>query len=296
MVWRCNQNRHDCMKLFGHEHFIVFDTETTGLHPEKGDCIIQLFAFRLHPVGNQLQILDQLECYIKPPFPIETKITEITGITNAFLSDKPSEGEVFDKIYQFFGNTPVLAAYNTKFDVAMMQAMYQRHGQVFAPLLQADILEMARDFVPVEKVNNFKQETIAKLYGVDKGLTYHNAKDDVTATARLLKTFHLEYVRTPEVNSYYKPKWIGPCYFLNYRRKDTGLYVYLTKDKRLVYNQYQRGWVMKGVENVGREYNMEYIQQEVLYRLGFSTVDELQKLSKKKLEDLRSLWEERMAM
>lgn len=300
MIWRSNKNRNDCIRLFNGQDFILFDTETTGLHPEKGDRIIECSAMKLRAIGSNLGIVDTKDIYIKPPFPVDAKITEITGISNQELLDKPKEEDVFDEIYSFFGEAPVLAAYNTPFDVGMMQAMYRRYGKSFYPVLMADILEMVRDHVPVGEVDNFKQETIATLYGVNEGIRFHRASDDIMATARLLKTMRQEYIQHPEVNGTVKP-WLRGCwYFKGYNRKQAAVYVSTPDSGNLIYSQYQRGWYWKNnngkAKNPGEYFNMEAIQAEVIQRLNLVSVDDLQKMTEKKMEIAKNYWFKRKAV
>lgn len=195
-TWRSKATRENLLKIFNEEkEVIVFDTETTGLNAQR-DRIIQISAIKF--ATESMDEISRLDLYIKPPFELEPKITKITGITNEFLKGKPTEKELFPEIYSFFGDTPVIAAYNTPFDKGFMEQLYERNGKVFLPKKETDVLEMARDLVSKKDVENHKLGTIAHLYGVDTGLTFHNSMDDVTATARLLKVFRDEYGETEE--------------------------------------------------------------------------------------------------
>lgn len=194
--WRNRQTQDAVLSLLYESiQLIIFDTETTGFNPKKGDQIIELAA-KKYEIGRgiHLECVDQLHFYIKPDFLIRPKITEVTGITNDFLADKPSAHEVFGQIKSFFDDAPV-GGYNVDFDCGFMSALYQQFGSEFRPQKTVDILEMARDVVDEEDVDNFKLQTIAALYGVDKGITFHSALDDTEVTFRLFEIISAEYER-----------------------------------------------------------------------------------------------------
>lgn len=164
--------------------YILFDTETTGLSAEN-DRIIEIGAIKVFPNGKE----ETFCIYIRPETPVSEKITELTGITNDFLSDKPSESEAFSKIFDFFGENPIVAAYNIRFDVRFMQSLYSRAGKSFSPELMLDVLEMARDIVPKNETKNYKLATIAEVFKIGENASYHNAVDDCVVTHKLLQTF-----------------------------------------------------------------------------------------------------------
>ena len=124
--------------------FIIFDTETTGIKPEK-DRIVELAAIKYEVHNKVAKEIDTLHIYIKPPFLMEQKIVNIHGITNEFLMDKPTEENVFNQIKEFFGKEPVVAGHNIAFDIEMLNALYMRQGEYFTSKVSLDTLEMARD-------------------------------------------------------------------------------------------------------------------------------------------------------
>ena len=191
-TWRSKVTGENLLKIFAEENEIcVFDTETTGLKPLGGDTIIQISALKLKL--DDFSEIDRLDMYINPGRPLPPKITEITGITDEFLSTHPLERDAFARIFEFFGTEPVIAAHNTRFDKSFIEQLYERNGKVFLPKRECDTLEMARDLIPKGEIENHKLGTLAHLYGIDEGLTFHNSMDDVIATSRLLRIFKSEY-------------------------------------------------------------------------------------------------------
>ena len=76
--------------------YISIDLETTGLNP-KLDRIIEIGGVKV--VDGQ--IVDTFETLINPGRKLEERITELTGITDADLEDKPYIEDVLPKLLQF---------------------------------------------------------------------------------------------------------------------------------------------------------------------------------------------------
>lgn len=177
----------------------VFDTETTGLKPNENDRIIE-FAAMLFNVGENyiMSPIEKHQIYIKPPFIVEDKIVELTGITNEFLEDKPTEDDPneFDgltpveEIYEILSSVDVCAGHNVGFDIRFVDATMSRHGKPSPFKATVDTLKMARDLIPKDQVENHKNGTLVKAMHLDKGIEhFHSAIDDVLGTARLLQKF-----------------------------------------------------------------------------------------------------------
>lgn len=104
------KNQHNCFVLFEHlkdTPFIILDTETTGLHPDK-DYIVELAAVKHQVIDCKLQKIAQIDFYLCPPFKMDEKVIAIHGITNEFLQDKPTEKELFPDILKFLEKTRFL--------------------------------------------------------------------------------------------------------------------------------------------------------------------------------------------
>lgn len=176
------------------EDIIVYDCETTGLTPvKKGsepEChIIQLSAIHLaHEYTGGFHILAEREWYIKPVETIPDKIVELTGITDEFLADKPSEDEVFEEIKDFFDGMAVVGYNNLGFDDQFMDEMYKRHGERFQPYLSLDMYPVSQNVVSPKDVKNYKLATIAKHFHLDD-VMFHNASGDVSATMSLMQAY-----------------------------------------------------------------------------------------------------------
>lgn len=191
--YRSTNTRDDFLSLKRGDAVIVYDTETTGLSVSKGDRILEFSAEKfLVEEDFELKLIDNIQIFINPQFPIPPKVTEIHGITDEFIADKPTEAQVFDKIFEWM-NDAIVCGHNVSFDNRFISDMFERHGETFTPVLVLDTLQAARDLVDAKSVPDNKLATIAKLYGCDEGMTFHTAKDDVHVCGKLLQVFLDEY-------------------------------------------------------------------------------------------------------
>jgi len=265
---------------------ILFDVETSGLSPEN-DRIIQLSGVKYHPEGDLLEEVDRISVYIKPPFEISQKIIELTGITNEFLATQRPEEEVVEEIYNFFSGEYAAAAYNSSFDVRFVKSMFVRHSLGFKPLYELDVLAMARDLVDPKDTGNYKLKTIAALYGVDKGVTFHNAIDDAIVTGRLLETFIKEYhekdaederLKQEEIEKSLAVKTIAKINSMKFWEGYRGFSrIYVNTDMgTLYYDVRSKRWSEKDA-GVLERIDMEQLQKDALIMAGAASEDEFAK-------------------
>lgn len=95
---------------------IILDTETTGLNPDEGHRIIEIGCVELRnrqPTGRTFHH------YINPGRNVESGALAVHGITNAFLSDKPSFGDIFDAFIEFVKDAEIVA-HNAPFDMGFI--------------------------------------------------------------------------------------------------------------------------------------------------------------------------------
>lgn len=117
---------------------LAFDTETTGLvdnrvlRVERQPHIIEFYGCKFDT--NTGEIFDELNLLIKPPrelsdvppFGEKKTTTQITGITNEMLADKPSFKQIADQIFNFIEGAPLIAAHNLFYDKEMIEIEAQR--------------------------------------------------------------------------------------------------------------------------------------------------------------------------
>ncbi len=100
------------LKVF-EEGLVAIDLETTGLSPLI-DEIIELAAIKIRPTGS-----DVWHSLIKPKGPIPALTTDIHGITDEMVADKPAVYEVLENFLDFTQGLPIIA-HNAKFDIGFL--------------------------------------------------------------------------------------------------------------------------------------------------------------------------------
>lgn len=199
MAWTNNiQEAYDDIRpLFKSKSFIIYDTETTGLNPKK-DRIIQFSAVKVSVPA--FEIISELDIYIRCPFSVPKKASDVNRITDDVLSEKGLEEiDAFLKIQEFLGTDPVISGYNNdKFDNNFMQNLYGRFGKEFNYAASVDIMKIAKKVIPPDSVfdpakkrASYKQENCVAYYGSVGDFAYHSSIEDVKAANFLLT--HLIY-------------------------------------------------------------------------------------------------------
>lgn len=101
----------EMISLSTQQEFTVLDIETTGLSPTKGGFIIEIAAVRI----SKGEIVGEFSSLVDPKQKLYGKTIELTGITNDMVIGQPTYGEVLPKLYNFIGDS-VIVAHNAMFD------------------------------------------------------------------------------------------------------------------------------------------------------------------------------------
>lgn len=104
--------------------FVALDFETTGLHPEEGDRIIEVAAIYYDSACRQTASYTTL---VYPDRLIPWEASEKNHITNAMVARKPMAATVMPQMLEFLSrfNAP-LVAHNAKFDIGFLEAELAR--------------------------------------------------------------------------------------------------------------------------------------------------------------------------
>lgn len=170
-----------------------FDLETTGTTIGK-DRIIEISIVRVDTDGTEGTPWTQR---INPEMPLAPIITELTGITDADLKDKPLFKEVAEKIKQQLKGCD-LAGYNSnKFDVPFLLDEFYRVGIEF---------EVAgRRLIDVQNIfHKMEPRTLSAAYKFycEKDLTNAHAADaDTLATLEIFKAQLDRYKETKDLSN-----------------------------------------------------------------------------------------------
>ncbi|HZK09813.1 MAG TPA: PolC-type DNA polymerase III, partial [Clostridia bacterium] len=166
----------NCKNISLNKPIVVIDFETTGLNT-KTDKIIEIGAVKLD--GDK--IVETFSELINPHISLPSKITKITGITDAMLNGKPSIEQVMPDFLKFVGNCPI-AAHNASFDMGMLESELERQS-ITLDVAQIDTLALSRKLYPMLKSHRLK--SLCRHLNVSLQ-NAHRAFDDARATAQCL--------------------------------------------------------------------------------------------------------------
>lgn len=280
------KNQHNCIFLFEklkNVPFIIFDTETTGLHPDK-DYIVELSAIKYEIINCELYEIEKIDYYICPPITMDEKVIAIHGITNEFLEAQPTEQELFPQIYKFFGDDPILVAHNAEFDVQMLKALYHRQNKHLSLKIALDTLDMARDIISYKSIKDYHLSTLCKFYKIDAGLSFHCAIDDVKATSLLLTKLYMEYKNLPVHLGTIRLQIKYLYYWKGYNLQQQGIYV-ATDTGMLYYNTRWKIWMSKEIDLSTIDIND--LETQVLIRTNLPSMNKFGRLTEKKFAELK---------
>jgi DNA polymerase-3 subunit epsilon len=159
---------------------IVLDTETTGLDPADGHRVVEIGCVELEdhiPTGLTFQR------YLNPQRPVPVESQRVHGLTDDFLSDKPSFPAVAADFLTFIGDAP-LVIHNASFDLKFLNAEFARVSFPPIPLARAiDTIEIAKSKHPGGR---YSLDDLCKRFGIDlSGRGKHGALLDAELTARV---------------------------------------------------------------------------------------------------------------
>ena len=165
---------------------IVLDLETTGTWLEK-DRIVEIGMIRRCPDG-------QTESYVRrvnPGMPIPPSVSEVIGITDEDIKDKPPFKEIAAEVFSFIGDAD-LAGYNVeRFDLPILKRELVGAGYV---------LETgSRNILDAQHIYHFHERrdlTAAYKYYCEKELVNaHSALGDAEATLEILEAQVKKYAK-----------------------------------------------------------------------------------------------------
>jgi DNA polymerase-3 subunit epsilon len=157
----------------------VFDLETTGFSPEKGDSVISIGG--VHMMGEKLQKDQIFYSLVKTNSPLSAEISLLTNIYNEDLIDAPDASEVIINFFKFVGCS-ILVAHHAKHEQAFMQKMtLVSTGTKF----EHRILDTSF-FIGIvnPQLKSLPLEDICLLYGIEI-TNRHHALEDANITAQI---------------------------------------------------------------------------------------------------------------
>jgi DNA polymerase-3 subunit epsilon len=162
---------------------IVFDTETTGLSPAGGDRMVEIGCVEMF---NRVETGRTFHSYFNPGRPMPSEAEAVHGLSDRFLSDKPSFHERCEELLAFIGDSPMVA-HNAGFDFGFIN---HELGQCGRPTVctsrMIDTLAIARQKFPGAK---HSLDALCTRFGVDRS---QRIKHGALLDAQLLAQVYVE--------------------------------------------------------------------------------------------------------
>jgi DNA polymerase III alpha subunit (gram-positive type) len=171
------------------DDFTVFDTETTGLSPEK-DRLLEVAAVRY----QNWQPVAQMQRLVRFTGQVNYFVTNLTGLTSADVRHAPESKAVLKEFRQVAGES-LLIGHNVAFDLRMIEAERRRLGAVL-PLPNATLCTKvaAQSRYP----GPHKLGELCQRFGIST-VGAHRAMADVVMTFELLRYLHQQQPLRPSL-------------------------------------------------------------------------------------------------
>jgi DNA polymerase-3 subunit epsilon len=168
---------------------VVFDLETTGIDVDK-DRIVQIAMIRVDPAGGRTTF----ETLVNPEQPIPPAATNVHGIHDADVRDKPTFRQIRREVEDFLTDADLAGFNSVNFDLPLLQAELGRAGSEmdFPGVRHLDAMKI---FHRMER----RDLTAAyKLYCGQELTGAHNALADTEATLAILDAQIARYDEVPD--------------------------------------------------------------------------------------------------
>ena len=161
--------------------FVVFDLETTGLHPGGGDEVVSIGAVRIR--GGRVIPEDYFMALVDPGRPIPPASTRIHGIADEMVRGKPPLDDVLPGFLDYAAGS-ALAAHVASFDLAFLNRRLRRLGRPsIAQGAVLDTLLLSSSLFP--SWGGYNVEELAGRFGIEV-VGRHTSLGDALTTAEIL--------------------------------------------------------------------------------------------------------------
>lgn len=164
------------------------DVETTGLHADSGDRVVELAVSRIDPGREERRFLEIFD----PGRDIPAEVQKIHAIRHSQLRScrrfDAAAGEVLEIL-----SGAAWVGHNLGFDVRFLRHEMRRAGRFLPPAWIVDTMLLARRWCTLQR---YSLESVARHYGRE-GRNLHKALDDILTTSAVLTPLLAEIAPPP---------------------------------------------------------------------------------------------------
>lgn len=168
------------MKLNLNKPLVIFDLETTGLDLVK-DRVIQISYIKVYPDGKE-ERGDEL---INPEKHIEPIITQLTGISDEDVKDKPTFKQLAQTLADKFAGSDFAGFNSNNFDIPLLAEEFLRAGIDF-DFSKSKLIDACTIFRKMERRNLAAAYKFYCGRKMEEDFQAHLADQDTEATYRVL--------------------------------------------------------------------------------------------------------------
>ena len=168
------------MKLNLTKPLVIFDLETTGLDLVK-DRIIQISYIKVYPDGRE----ERGNELVNPEKPIEPIITQLTGISDEDVKDKPTFKQLGATLAEKFTGCDFAGFNSNHFDIPLLAEEFLRAGIDF-DFSKSKMIDAQTIFHKMERRNLAAAYKFYCGRKMEDDFEAHRADQDTEATYRVL--------------------------------------------------------------------------------------------------------------
>ncbi|RMA97581.1 3'-5' exonuclease [Hydrogenothermus marinus] len=171
--------------------FVIVDLETTGFSP-KENSVIEVAGIKYQGgmiIGKFSQLVKPKEEFLF------SHITELTGITNSMVIDKPYFEDIYPEFYKFIKDS-ILVGHNIKFDYSFLNETHKFLYKKDLKLPSICTDNLARRIFP--ELRKKSLEYLANYLGINF-YQKHRAMSDAEATLKAFQVM-LNFLQDYNIN------------------------------------------------------------------------------------------------
>ena len=188
------------MKLNLKKPLVVFDLETTGLDLVK-DRIIQISYIKVWPDGRE----ERENFLVNPEVHILPLITNLTGISDEDVKDKPTFKQLAQKLRDEFSGCDFAGFNSNHFDIPLLAEEFLRAGIDF-DFSKCRLIDAQTIFHKMERRNLAAAYKFYCGRRMDEDFEAHRADQDTEATYRVLQAELDHYTEEHQLSLGEKPE------------------------------------------------------------------------------------------